>query len=274
MSTESPYSRYIVEPDEKFHLADRDPHEKFLFDDLNKEDSRPLLDTLRADIRSLQQQLYAESKHRVLVVFQAMDTGGKDGCVRNVFSTVDPQGIVVTPFKKPSDEELAHDFLWRIHQHAPANGQIAVFNRSHYEDIIAVRVKKIYGKDIWKPRYQHIIDFEKMLADEGTLILKFFLNISKDEQKERLQARLDDPAKHWKFNPDDLADRAKWDEFQEVYEDVICKTSTPHAPWFVIPSDRKWHRNLCVASIFREALEGLEMRFPEPTWKPEEISIS
>lgn len=274
MASADVYDRYIVHPSSEFTLSDRDPSEKTLFPDLGKEESLPLMDELRAELKDLQQLLYAESKQRVLIVIQAMDTGGKDGCVRHVFSTVDPQGIIVTPFKKPSAEELAHDFLWRVHQHAPANGQIAVFNRSHYEDIIAVRVKEIFGKDVWKPRYRHIVEFERMLAEEGTLVLKFFLHISKEEQRERLQARLDNPAKHWKFNPDDLADRARWDEFQNVYEDVISKTSTPHAPWFVIPSDRKWHRNLCVASIVNHALQGLDMQFPASDWKPEDITIS
>jgi len=206
-------------------------------------------------------------------VMQAMDTGGKDGCIKHVFSNVDPQGITVTPFKGPSTEERSHDYLWRIHEHAPANGHIGVFNRSHYEDIIAVRVKNLAPKKVWEKRYEHIVNFEKMLADEGTLILKFYLNISKKEQQERLQARLDEPSKHWKFNPDDLKDRARWDDFMEAYDDVLSKTSTEYAPWFVIPADRKWYRNLVISQIVRDALLGLNMDYPEITWDPETVKI-
>ena len=265
--------RYRVAEGAKVDLKDRDTNEKVLFD-TSKEESLPIFEDLKEDLRLLQQRLYAENKQRVLIVIQAMDTGGKDGCVRHVFSSVDPQGIFVTPFKKPSEEELAHDFLWRVHEKVPANGQIAIFNRSHYEDIIAVRVKNLYPKEVWSKRYRHIVEFERMLAEEGTLILKFFLHISKDEQKERLQARIDRPEKNWKFNPDDLADRARWGEFQEVYEDVLEKTSTNYAPWFVIPSDRKWYRNLCVAEIVRDALKKLDPQFPEPNWRQGEVEIT
>jgi PPK2 family polyphosphate:nucleotide phosphotransferase len=202
-----------------------------------------------------------------------MDTGGKDGCIKNVFSTIDPQGLNVVSFKKPNEEELAHDFLWRVHAEVPRNGHLTVFNRSHYEDIVAVRVKKLYPEAVWKKRYQHVIDFERMLADEGTTIVKVFLHISKDEQKERLQARLDNPDKYWKFNPDDLEDRARWEEFMETYEDLIEKTSTEHAPWFVVPANRKWYRNLCVARIMVETLKKLDLKFPEPVWKPGEITL-
>lgn len=238
-----------------------------------KDEHGPLLEELTHELKEQQNLLYAEDKNRLLVVIQAMDTGGKDGCVKSVFKMVDPQGIHVSAFKKPSEEEMAHDFLWRIHQHVPRNGMISVFNRSHYEDIIAVKVKKIFEEEVWKRRYRHVIEFERMLAEEGTKIVKIFLNISKSEQKERLQARLDNPAKHWKFNPDDLKDRAKWDEFMSTYEDVIEKTSTKHAPWYIIPADRKWYRNLAVTQIMIDALKSLNMKYPDPTWDPSEMKL-
>ncbi len=272
MPVQDALEKYLVKPGEKLKLAGRKTNDKSLFDG-GKEDHLSFLDQLREDLKIQQNHLYAEDKHRLLVVIQAMDTGGKDGTVKSVFSRVDPQGIHVEPFKKPSEEELARDFLWRVHAKVPRNGQIVVFNRSHYEDIIAVRVKGIYPKSVWKPRYQHIIDFERMLADEGTTIVKIFLHISKDEQKKRLQARLDNVAKHWKFNPDDLKDRARWDDFQKVYEDVIEKTSFEHAPWYVVPADRKWYRNLVVARIIVDTLKGLDMKFPIADWMAEDIEI-
>ena len=265
--------RYRHKPGKKLDLSARETNEKVLADDLGKEESFGPFDKLLDELQQLQKMLYAQDKHRVLVVIQAMDTGGKDGCIKHVFSRVDPQGLNVVSFKKPSERELSHDFLWRIHQNVPQNGHLTVFNRSHYEDIIAVRVKELYPEKVWKKRYQHIVDFERMLVDEGTTIVKIFLHISKDEQKARLQARLDNPDKYWKFNPDDLKDRARWDQFQEVYEDVIEKTSTEEAPWYVIPADRKWYRNLCVARIMVETLKKLEMNFPEPTWKPGDIVL-
>ena len=265
--------RYCHKPGKKLKLDALDTNEKTLAEDLSKEESYESFDLLRDELQQLQKMLYAQNKHRVLVVIQAMDTGGKDGCIKHVFSRVDPQGLNVVPFKKPSEKELAHDFLWRIHKEAPQNGHLTIFNRSHYEDIIAVRVKELYPESVWSKRYQHVLDFERMLAEEGTTIVKIFLHISKDEQKARLQSRLDNADKYWKFNPDDLKDRARWDEFQEVYEDVIEKTSAKHAPWYVIPADRKWYRNLCVARILVDTLKGLEMNFPEPTWKPGDIKL-
>lgn len=264
--------RYRVKPGEKLDLGRFDMGDASLFTG-GKSKSLAVFDELRDELQALQKVLYAQNKHRVLVVLQAMDTGGKDGCVKHVFSRVDPQGIQVKAFKKPSAEELAHDFLWRVHPHVPGNGQIVIFNRSHYEDIIAVRVKKIFGEEVWKRRYRHIVDFERMLAEEGTTIVKMFLHISKDEQKQRLESRLANPAKHWKFNPDDLSDRARWEEFQQAYEDLIGKTSTEHAPWYVIPGDRKWYRNLVVARIMVDTLRGLNMDFPQPDWDPASIKI-
>lgn len=265
--------RYRHKPGKKLKLTAQDTNEKFLSEDLAKEESFEPFDKLRDELQQLQKMLYAQSKHRILVVMQAMDTGGKDGCIKHVFSRVDPQGLNVVSFKKPNAEELAHDFLWRVHQHVPANGHLTVFNRSHYEDIIAVRVKELYPEEVWKKRYKHVVDFEQMLVDEGTTIVKIFLNISKEEQKMRLQARLDTPDKHWKFNPDDLKDRALWDTFMKTYEDVIEKTSTEASPWYVVPADRKWYRNLCVARIMVDTLKGLNLEFPEPTWKPGDVVL-
>lgn len=257
----------------KVELEQISPRDKSLFNGDGKIDYEPQFQLLQAELQELQKVLFAQQKHRILVVIQAMDTGGKDGCIRSVFSQIDPQGIHVRSFKKPTADELARDFLWRIHSKVPANGEIVVFNRSHYEDIIAVRVKKLFPEQVWKRRQQHVADFEKMLAEEGTTIVKIFLHISKEEQKERLLARLADPAKHWKFNPDDLADRKRWNEFMAAYSDVISKTSTDHAPWYIVPADRKWYRNLVVARIMVDTLRKLKMEYPKDTWNPAEIVI-
>lgn len=273
MPVQGSIEKYRVSKEGEIKLSDYLTNDKSLFGQGGKEDSYPYLDQLRDELSALQTLLYAESKKRVLVIIQAMDTGGKDGCVKSVFSRVDPQGIHVESFKKPSEDELAYDFLRRMHLKVPRNGQIVVFNRSHYEDIIAVRVKNLYPKSVWKPRYQHINDFERMLVEEGTTIIKLFLHISKDEQKKRLTSRLDNPAKHWKFNPEDLKDRARWEEFEKVYEDVIEKTGTKHAPWHIIPADRKWYRNLVVARIMVDTLKGLDMKFPISDWLAEDIEI-
>lgn len=247
--------------------------EKTLFTGAGKSEFEEQFDELQDQLQELQKMLYAQHRHRVLVVMQAMDTGGKDGCIKHVFSRIDPQGIHVRSFKKPSAEELDHDFLWRVHSKVPSTGQLVIFNRSHYEDIIAVRVKKIYPDEVWKRRQRHVIEFERMLAEEGTTIVKIFLHISKDEQKKRLESRLQNPRKHWKFNPDDLADRARWEEFMTAYEDVISKTSTEFAPWYIVPADRKWYRNLCVARIMLDTLKKLNMSFPAIDWDPKAIRI-
>jgi PPK2 family polyphosphate:nucleotide phosphotransferase len=265
--------RYLVKPGSKVDLTKIDSSERALFEDGGKEDSLKAFDKLQDELQHLQKLLYAQNKHRVLVVIQAMDTGGKDGCVKHVFSRIDPQGIHVRAFKKPNEEELARDFLWRVHSKVPRNGELVIFNRSHYEDIIAVRVKKIFPEKVWRQRYGHIIDFEKMLAEEGTTIVKIYLHISKDEQKERLESRLVNPDKHWKFNPDDLKDRALWSDFMETYEDVLSKTSTKNAPWYVVPANRKWYRNLVVARIMVDTLKKLDMKFPEITWDPSKITV-
>lgn len=202
-----------------------------------------------------------------------MDTGGKDGAIQNLFEGIDPSGLRITAFKAPTSEELKHDFLWRIHKAAPAKGMIAVWNRSHYEDVLIVRVKNLVGKRLWKARYAQINDFEKLLADSRVRLLKFYLHISKDEQKERLQARLDDPAKIWKFNPGDLAERARWADYQSAYQDAINRCSTAHAPWYIVPANKKWSRDVCVMEAVVAALKKMAPQFPEPAFDPKSIVI-
>jgi PPK2 family polyphosphate:nucleotide phosphotransferase len=240
---------------------------------VGKNEGRKQLLELNHRLEELQELLHAEHKHKVLIVLQAMDTGGKDGTIRHVFEGVNPQGVRVASFKKPTPEELGHDFLWRVHKQVPGRGEIVIFNRSHYEDVLVVRVHDLAPKGVWSKRYDHINDFERMLVDEGTTILKFFLHIDLDEQKERLQARLDEPNKRWKFNPADLEERKLWPMYVKAYEDAISKTSTDWAPWYVIPANRKWYRNLVVGTVIIEALEDLNMRYPKPEFDPAEIKI-
>jgi len=265
--------RYLVKPGKKLDLARINSNEKTLIDHATKDDYLPYFEVLQHELQQLQKVLYAQNKHRILIVMQAMDTGGKDGCIKHVFSRIDPQGIHVRSFKKPTEEELARDFLWRVHARVPRNGEMVIFNRSHYEDVIAVRVKNIFPEQVWQRRVRHIIEFERMLAEEGTTIIKIYLHISKDEQKARLQARLDHAHKHWKFNPEDLKDRERWDDFMTAYEDLLAQTSTKHAPWYVVPADRKWYRNLCVARIVLDEMKRLEMEFPPIDWDPKEMVI-
>ncbi len=265
--------RYRVKPDSKVNLSKWDPEDKSKFDG-KKADGQAALLKLNDRLEELQELLYAEGKHKLLIVLQATDTGGKDGTIRHVFDGVNPQGVKVASFKKPTTKELAHDYLWRIHQHTPARGEIVIFNRSHYEDVLIVRVHNLTPRNVWEKRYQHINDFERMLADEGTTILKFFLHISKDEQKERLQARLDEAHKHWKFESGDLAERKRWDDYQEAFETMLRKTSTPWAPWHIIPANRKWYRNYIIAHTIVETLESLAMRYPDPEEGLEDIVIA
>lgn len=230
----------------------------------DKPETVALLTQMNAQLAQLQNLMYAEGKHRVLVVLQAMDTGGKDGVIRKVFSGVNPQGVQVISFKAPTPQELARDYLWRVHQHVPPKGMIHVFNRSHYEDVLITRVRGWIDTATAKRRYRQINDFEAMLVEEGTLVLKFFLHISKDEQKQRLQDRLDDPAKHWKFNPGDLEERKLWSDYMRAYQDAINATSSPHAPWYIVPADRKWVRDIYVNAVLVQALSDLRMRYPAP----------
>lgn len=215
-------------------------------------------------IGELQELLYAEHKHKVLILLQGMDTSGKDGAVRKVLRETSPQGVRVVSFKKPTEPELDRDYLWRVHTHVPARGELVVFNRSHYEDVLVVRVHSLVPESVWKKRYEHINAFEQMLTDEGTTVLKFFLHISRDEQRERLQARLDDPTKRWKFQHGDLAERKRWDDYMRAYEDVLEKTSTKWAPWTIVPADRKFLRDYVVAGAVVKTLEGLKMKYPDP----------
>ena len=254
-------SRYRVDPSSTVDLADWATDDNAGFD---KDDVDDRLDDLNDELEELQELLFAEGKQKVLVVIQATDTGGKDGTIRHVFDGVNPSGVKVAPFKKPTDKELAHDYLWRVHAHTPGRGEITIFNRSHYEDVLVVRVHDLVPEERWSKRYRHIREFEQMLADEGTTIIKLFLHISKDEQKERLQDRVDEPHKNWKFSFGDLREREHWDDYQEAFRVMLEETSTPEAPWYVIPADRKWFRNLLVSEIMVQTLRDLDMRYPDP----------
>ena len=217
----------------------------------------------------LQQVLFAQGKHALLVVLQGMDGAGKDGTIRHVMSGLNPQGCRVTAFKTPTPEELAHDFLWRVHREAPALGWIGIFNRSHYEDVLAARVLKIVTPSVWRRRYDHINHFEKLLSDSGVTILKFFLNISKSEQKERLQKRLEDPRRAWKFDPVDWENRKRWDDYMAAYEDAIHRCNTRCAPWHIVPANKKWYRNLIVSGHIVAALEEMRLKYPAPRRRPD-----
>lgn len=258
------YKKYLVKPGRNIELKDFDPNDTSEFDDKKKEGQKAFL-KINREIEALQELLFAEGKQRLLVILQAMDTGGKDGVIRKVFEGVNPQGVRVAPFKTPSILELAHDYLWRIHQQTPKKGEIVIFNRSQYEDVLAVRVLNLKPQEVWSKRYHHINEFERLLVDEGTVILKFYLNINLEEQAERFLDRLQEPDKHWKFNPGDLDDRKLWDDYMQAYEDMLNKTSTNWAPWYVIPSNKKWYRNLLIATIVRDTLVDMKMEFPAPT---------
>jgi PPK2 family polyphosphate:nucleotide phosphotransferase len=264
--------KFRVEPDEKVDLSKWDPNDKSEYDG-SKSDAKKELKDLVKELEGLQALLFAEHKHKVLIILQAMDTGGKDGTIRHVFDRVNPQGVNVVNFKVPTPIELDHDYLWRIHQHTPGKGEITIFNRSHYEDVLVVRVHELVPEEIWSRRFTQINDFEKMLADEGTTILKFYLHINLDEQKERLQDRLDEPDKHWKFHSQDLQERKRWNEYMRAYEDVLSKTSKRWAPWYIIPANVKWYRNYIVASTIVDTLNGLDMKYPDPEEGLEDIEI-
>ena len=247
----------------KIKLKDYDPNDSKLFDG-NKKDGKEALQKLNAELELLQEQLYAEGKHRLLIVLQAMDTGGKDGAIRAVFEGVNPQGVKVASFKTPTPVELSHDYLWRVHQQTPGKGEMVIFNRSQYEDVLVVRVHNLAPEEVWSKRYQHIREFERLLADEGTTILKFYLHIDLEEQAERFLARVEDPTKQWKFNPGDLDERARWDDYMKAYEDMLNQTSTAWAPWYVIPSNKKWYRNWLISKIVIKTLKNLDRRYPAP----------
>ena len=254
--------KYLVKPDQKIDLNDYDPNDKSEFDG-NKKTGKKALSDLNLELESLQEMLYAQNKHKILMILQGMDTSGKDGVIRHVFEGVNPQGVRVANFKVPTEEDLSHDYLWRVHKKVPGKGEIVIFNRSHYEDVLVVRVHSLVSEDMWKKRYDHMNAFEKLLADEGTTILKFYLHIDQDEQAKRLQSRLDDPNKHWKFKPGDLKERKLWDEYEKAYNDVLNKTSTEWAPWYIIPANRKWYRNFVIARILIKTLKKLNITYPE-----------
>lgn len=256
--------QYRIAPGARPDLGAIDTRDKSLYPHLRKADSVDELHHLNRRLAELQRLLWADGSRSLLLVLQAMDTGGKDGTIRKVFTGVNPQGVDVTGFGVPSERELAHDYLWRVHRSTPADGRIGIFNRSHYEDVLVVRVLGLVPEDRWRRRYDHIRAFEQLLVDEGTVVRKVMLHISPEEQRSRLVARLEDPTKGYKFNPSDLETRARWDEYMAAYADAIEQTSTDSAPWFVVPADRKWHRNLVVARIMIDAIESLDLRYPEP----------
>ncbi len=243
----------------KLHHFDPDYHEHY-----DEEAAEAELAKLKTKLESLQVKLYAEGKQSLLVVFQAMDTGGKDGVIRKVFEGINPQGVRVTSFKAPTPEELAHDFLWRVHQYTPPRGYIGVFNRSHYEDVLVVRVNNLVPKAVWKARYEYINQFEQLLTSSGTRILKFYLHIDKDEQKKRLIARLENSEKQWKFSIGDLPVREQWDDYMEAYEALLQRCNTDYAPWHIIPANHKWYRDLVVAKTILATLEDMNPQFPPP----------
>jgi PPK2 family polyphosphate:nucleotide phosphotransferase len=253
--------RYRIPPNTAVRLDALDPTDT---GGLKESPAEERAQELNRRLESLQELLFAQGRRKVLVVLQAMDTGGKDGVIRRVLEGVNPQGVKVAAFGRPTEAELAHDYLWRVHPHTPGAGEITIFNRSHYEDVLVVRVHSLVPEEVWSRRYRHINEWERLLAEEGTTILKFFLHISRDEQARRLQARLDDPTKRWKFRLGDLEERKRWDDYMAAYEAALSSTSTPWAPWYVVPADHKWYRNLVVATVLVDALEGLGMTYPEP----------
>jgi PPK2 family polyphosphate:nucleotide phosphotransferase len=264
MSQTQDYSKkFFVDPEGKLRLDKIDPG--YSDKHLAEKDAKEATENYCAKLTRQQALLYAEKKHSVLIVLQALDAGGKDGTVNHVFSALNAQGAKVVGFKQPTPIELAHDFLWRVHPHTPAVGEVAIFNRSHYEDVIVTRVHKLIDKETCVERYKHIREFEKLLVSRGTLILKFFLHISKDEQLARFAQRLEDPKRNWKISESDYAERPLWNDYTTAFEDALAATSTKQAPWFVIPANHKWFRNLVISQIMVEALEELKLAFPPPS---------
>lgn len=261
--------KFWVEPGSKVSLRKVDPGYKGKHE--NKESADAEITEQSQKMRDLQYMIYAENRRSLLICLQAPDAAGKDGTIRHVFGAMNPQGTRVHAFKVPSQEEREHDFLWRIHKHTPAKGEVVIFNRSHYEDVLVARVHDLVPKETWSKRYDLINDFERNLAENGTHILKFYLHISEDEQLSRFKQRLDDPTRHWKISESDYEERPFWSAYQKAYEDALSKTSTKHAPWFIIPANHKWFRNLAVSKIVVETLESLGMKFPEPAINIEEI---
>lgn len=261
--TELQLEKYLVREGKKIdlHKVDANEHKSYRG---NKEIAQNEVRLLNSRLDELQKTQHGEQKHKILIVFQGMDASGKDGAIRNVFNSVNPSGVYVAHFAAPSRKELSHDFLWRIHKKAPANGEMVIFNRSHYEDVLIVRVQNLKGKEIWEKRYEHIVNFEKLLYDEGTKIYKFYLHISNEEQRRRLQERVDNPDKHWKIDPNDFKDRNNWDKYIDAYNDVLNLTSRKWAPWYVIPANKKWYRDLIISNILVLELSKLNMKYPKP----------
>jgi len=253
----------LVKPGTKVKLEDHDPAYRGKYRKADPEVAEKLAEDLQT-MREHQTRLYAEHKQALLIVLQALDCGGKDGTIKHVMSGLNPQACHVSSFKVPSYEESIHDFLWRIHERCPRQGHIMVFNRSHYEDVLVARVHNLVPEAVWKRRYEHINNFEAHLADSGTRVIKFFLHISKEEQRQRLQARIDDPQKHWKLSPSDARERKLWDDYTAAYEDALSKSSTKHAPWHIIPADRKWYRNMVVADVVANTLVDMNPQWPKP----------
>lgn len=262
---------FLVNPGTKVKLADYDPG--YTGDYQAKSETKDELKRNRKRLQELQEVMWAEGKHALLIVLQALDAGGKDGTIRHVVRGVNPQGCQVTSFKVPTEEELDHDFLWRIHKATPRRGYIGIYNRSQYEDVLVVRVHELAPEEVWQTRYERINQFEKLLADTGTTILKFFLYISKEEQKERFEARLQDPRKNWKFSMKDVKERDYWDDYMCAYEDALSRCSTPWAPWYIVPADHKWYRNMVVSQVIVETLETLDMQYPPPLPDVDKITI-
>jgi PPK2 family polyphosphate:nucleotide phosphotransferase len=262
-----------VRPDEKVRLADIDPSDRFGFSGKDDPEYLARMGALATRLNELQEKLYSEQAQALLVVLQAMDTGGKDGTLRVVVGPLDSRGVHVVSFKAPTPEELAHDFLWRCHVKTPRRGEMTFFNRSHYEDVLVARVLGLVDKSVWKARYDLINDFERLLRNAGTRVIKLYLHISKDEQKKRLEERLADPSKHWKFEPADLKMREHWDHFMDAYEEALSRCSTEHAPWYVVPANHKWARNIAVAEVLVKTLEEMDPKHPRVKWDASQIKV-
>ena len=253
---------FTLAPGIKFCLQDFDPDYTGKYDDNDgaKKQTKKNLERLS----ELQEMLFAQGKHALLIVLQGMDTAGKDGTITHVMGAFNPQGVQVCSFKVPSPEELAHDYLWRVHKVTPGRGMVAIFNRSHYEDVLVVRVAKLAPEEVWRKRYEHINHFERILADSGVAMVKFFLHISREEQAERLRERQETPSKQWKFSPGDLEVRKQWDDYIAAYEDALTQCNSEYAPWYVVPANRKWYRNLVVSDVLVQTMEKMGLRYPDP----------
>lgn len=255
-------TRWKLKPGQPIRIEDFDPADTR---DLpgGKEEAEKRREKMCGQLEELQERMWAEHRRRLLIVLQGMDTSGKDGAIRLLMNAFNAASVRVASFKKPTEPELEHDFLWRIHPHVPGNGEIMIFNRSHYEDVLVVRVHDLVPRSVWRDRYRQINDFEQMLSESGTTILKFFLHISNDEQKKRLEARIADPKKRWKFQRGDVDERKVWDKYMKAYEDALNETTTKHAPWYVVPSDKKWYRNDVIGSVVLDTMKGFRMKYPD-----------